>query len=76
MSYVDAIIDRDTDRIHIVERINGKRIYNEYPANFVFYYDDPRGKHRTIYGTPVTRFVTRSNKEFRREVKTQIGRAR
>jgi DNA polymerase elongation subunit (family B) len=70
MSYVDAIIDRDTDRIHIVERINGKRIYNEYPANFVFYYDDPRGKHRTIYGTPVTRFVTRSNKEFRREVKT------
>lgn len=70
MSYVDAIIDRDTDRIHIVERINGRRVYNEYPANYVFYYDDPRGKHRTIYGTPVTRFVTRSNKEFRREVKT------
>ena len=69
MSYIDALIDRDTDRIHVVERVNGKRIYNEYPANYVFYYNDPRGKYRTIYDTPVSRFSTRSNKEFRRELK-------
>ena len=74
MSYVDAIIDRDTDRIHVVERINGKRIYNEYPANYVFYYDDQRGKHKTIYDTPVSRFATKSNKEFRREVKMYEGK--
>ena len=74
MSYIDAIIDRDTDRIHVVERVNGKRLYNEYPASYVFYYDDPRGKHRTIYNTPVTRFATRSNKEFRREVKMHEGK--
>ena len=73
MSYVDAILDRDTDRIHVVERINGKRIYNEYPANYVFYYDDPRGKYRTIYDTPVTRFATRSGKEFQRELKSHKG---
>jgi DNA polymerase elongation subunit (family B) len=74
MSYIDAILDRETDRIHVVERINGKRIYNEYPANWTFYYDDPRGKYRTIYNTPVSRFTTRSNKEFRCEVKMHEGK--
>jgi DNA polymerase elongation subunit (family B) len=71
MSYVDALHDRDTDRIHVVERVNGERIYNEFPANYVFYYDDPKGKHRTIYGTPVSRFSTRNGKEFHKEQKIQ-----
>jgi DNA polymerase elongation subunit (family B) len=35
----------------------------------VFYYDDPKGKHRTIYGTPVTRFTTRNGKEFQKEIR-------
>ena len=39
----------------------------EYPASYIFYYDDPRGKFRSLYGTPVSRFSTRSSKEFRRE---------
>jgi len=67
--YVDAIHDRQNDRIHVVERVKGERIYREYPANYVFYYDDPRGKYRTIYDTPVGRFSTHSNKEFQKEVK-------
>jgi DNA polymerase elongation subunit (family B) len=68
MSYIDSLFDRAHDRIHVVERRNGNRVYREYPANFVFYYDDPRGKHRSIYDTPVSRFSTRNNKEFRKEV--------
>ena len=64
MSYVDALFDRDKDRIHVVERVNGERVYREFPANYVFYYDDPRGKFRTIYDTPVNRFATRNSKEF------------
>ena len=68
MSYIDSLFDRAHDRIHVVERRNGTRVYREYPANFVFYYDDPRGKHRSIYDTPVSRFSTRNNKEFRKEV--------
>ena len=52
MSYVDALFDRDKDRIHVVERVDGRREYREYPANYVFYYDDPRGKFQSIYGTP------------------------
>ena len=74
MSYIDSLFDREHDRIHVVERRNGERVYREYPANFVFYYDDPRGKHRSIYDTPVSRFSTRNNKEFRKEVRLHSGK--
>jgi DNA polymerase elongation subunit (family B) len=71
LSYIDALFDRSGDRIHIVERINGQREFKEFPASYVFYYEDPKGKHRSIYGIPVTRFSTRSAKEFHKEVKIQ-----
>jgi len=74
MSYVDALFDREHDRIHVVERREGIRQYQEYPANYIFYYDDPRGKFQSIYGTPVSRFSTRSNKEFRKELRIQNGK--
>ena len=74
MSYVDALFDREHDRIHVVERRNGERRYQEYPANYVFYYDDARGKFQSIYGTQVARFSTRSNKEFRKELRMQSGK--
>jgi DNA polymerase elongation subunit (family B) len=69
MSYVDALYDRNKDRIHIVERIDGRREYREFPAEYLFYYDDPKGKFRSIYGNPVSRFSTRHNKEFQKELK-------
>ena len=74
MSYVDALFDREHDRIHVVERRNGIREYREYPANYIFYYDDPRGKFRSIYGNPVSRFSSRNNKEFRKELRIQGGK--
>jgi len=69
MSYVDALYDRAKDRIHVVERVDGQRVYREYPADYIFYYDDPRGKFRTIYDTPVSRFSTRNNKEYQKELR-------
>jgi DNA polymerase elongation subunit (family B) len=69
MSYLDALFDREHDRIHVVERRDGIRRYQEYPANYVFYYDDPRGKFCSIYGNPVSRFSSKNNKEFRKEVR-------
>jgi len=74
VSYVDALYSRDSDRIHIVERVDGKRVYKEYPANYIYYYDDPRGKFQSIYGTPVARFSTRNLKEFRKEVAMHQGK--
>ena len=70
MSYIDALFDRAKDRIHVVERVNSERVYKEYPADYIFYYDDPRGKFRTIFDTPVSRFATRNSKEYHKELKT------
>ena len=74
MCYVDALFDREHDRIHVVERRDGQRQYREYAANYIFYYDDPQGKFTSIYGNPVSRFSTRNNKEFRKEVRMHSNR--
>lgn len=68
MSYVDAIHVKENDRIFVVERNReGKREYKEYPTNYTFYYSDPKGKYRSIFGTPVSRFSTRKRAEFEKE---------
>lgn len=70
MSYVDAIYERERDTIYVVERdATGKRQYKQYPANYIFYYDDPKGKHRSINGDSVSRFSTRKRSEFQKELK-------
>lgn len=75
MSYVDALHDRDGDKIFVVERtLEGKRAYREYPANYVFYYSDPKGKYRSIYGDPVSRFSTRKRAEFEKEKRIHSGK--
>jgi DNA polymerase elongation subunit (family B) len=68
MSYVDAIHDKQTDRIFVVERNSqGVREFKEYPTNFVMYYEDPKGKYRSIFGDSVSRFSTRKQAEFEKE---------
>ena len=57
MSYVDAIFDRDADIIRAVERRDGKRKFTEYPIKYTFYYEDPRGKYKSVYGDSLTRVV-------------------
>jgi DNA polymerase elongation subunit (family B) len=68
MSYVDAVWNRDNDTVYVVERdANRKRIYQEYPARYIFYYPDPKGKHHSIFGNSLTRVVSRGYKEFQKE---------
>jgi len=69
VSYIDALFDRQRDRIHVVERIKGQRVYQEFPVNYTFYYDDPKGKYTTIYGNRVTKYSTKSGKDFHKELK-------
>lgn len=76
MSYVDSLFDKSTDTIHVVERVDGKRIYKEYPANHILYYDDPKGKFKTIYGTPVSRFSSHSSKIFYKELRMHPKKTR
>jgi len=75
MSYVDALHDRDGDKIYVVERTPaGKRAYREYLANYVLYYSDAKGKYRSIYGDPVSRFSTRKRGEFEKERRIHSGK--
>jgi DNA polymerase elongation subunit (family B) len=75
LSYVDAIHARDEDRIYVVERgTDGKRYFNEYPANYVFYYPDKKGKYRSIYGDSLNRFSTRKRTEFEKERRMYHGK--
>lgn len=75
MSYVDAMYDKEKDEILIVERIEGQRVYNTLPANYVFYYEDPRGgRYKDMWGRPVSKSSFTSNKAFQRELKMQAGR--
>ncbi len=68
MSYVDAIWDRDADIVKIVERDPKKgRLYQEYPARYIFYYPDSKGKYRSIYGESLSKVVCKSHKEFQKE---------
>jgi DNA polymerase elongation subunit (family B) len=74
VSYIDAYFDRERDQIWVVERVNGKRQYTDYPARYVFYYDDPKGKHRSIYDTTVSRVSTKQHKDFQKELSMHKGK--
>jgi DNA polymerase elongation subunit (family B) len=75
LSYVDAILDKDSDRIFVVERTpEGKRTYREFPTNYTMYYTDPKGKYRSIYGDPVSKFSTRKRAEFEKERRIHSGK--
>lgn len=74
MPYVDAMFDRDADIIRVVERKDGKRHYHEYQAKYTFYYDDPRGKYKSIFGDPLTRIVCKNTKDYRKELAINKGK--
>jgi len=68
MAYVDARYNKDHDEINVVERnADGERIYKTYPANYIFYYPDPRGRYKSIFGDVCQKFSSSSNKAFMRE---------
>jgi len=74
MPYVDAFFDRDADIIRAVERKDGKRLYNEYQAKYTWYYEDPRGKYKSIFGDPLQRVVCKNTKDFRKELAINKGK--
>lgn len=59
--YVDAIESKGV--IKVVERVDSKRVYTEYPVDYHLYISDPRGTHTTIYGTPVKKLVPKTLQE-------------
>ena len=69
MSYVDALFDRNSDTIKVVERNSkGDRVFKEFPVKHTFYVADQKGKYQSIYGTPVTKIVCKNTKDYRKEM--------
>ena len=70
MSYVDAFYDREKDLISVVERdTKGQRHFKEYPARYIFYYPDAKGKYNSVYGDPLSRVSCKNLKEFHKELR-------
>jgi DNA polymerase elongation subunit (family B) len=75
MSYVDAYFDRDNDVIKVVERNKkGEREFRDIPVKHTFYYKDPKGKHLSIYGDPLSKVVCKNTKDFRKELAINSGK--
>jgi len=70
MSYVDASWAKDDDIVRVVERDPKKgRIYQEFPARYMFYHPDSRGKYRSIHNEPLSKVVCKNFKEFQKELR-------
>ena len=68
MSFIDTYHDRDREIVTVVERSkDGLRKFQEYPANYTLYYEDPKGKFRSLSRKPLSRFSTRKRAEHDRE---------
>ena len=74
MSYVDAFYNKDKDIVNVVERIKGKRVYNDYPAWRTFYVKDPRGDHTSIFGDKVRQIKCKRLKDLHKERKINVGK--
>jgi len=74
MSYVDAMWDRDTDAVHVVERDPKKgRLFQTFPAKYMFYYPDGKGKYRSIFNEPLNKVSCKNYKEFQKELRIHNG---
>ena len=68
MAYVDALIDRDKNIIHVVERdAKGQRHFVDFPTKYVVYWPSDRGKYTSMYGVKLDKFQTTKQKDFQKE---------
>ncbi len=74
MTYIDGWHNRKKNEIKVVERINGRRQFTDIKPKYVFYYEDPKGKHRSIYGDKVSKFESHDEHRFRKEIAIMRGR--
>jgi DNA polymerase elongation subunit (family B) len=71
--YVDAHYDRNKDVVNVVERVDGKRVYKTFPAKYILYYPDTKGKFTSIYGSKLSKVETSSRKTFNTEKRNRAN---
>lgn len=62
--YVDAHYNKEGDKVFVLERVNGERVEREFPADYTFYMEDPRGKYMSIFNKPLMRHSPKTSSEF------------
>ena len=65
--FIDAYFDKKKEIVHVVERVDGKRVLREYPAKYVLYYPDNKGKFTNIAGKRVSRVILSNATAFDKE---------
>lgn len=69
MTYVDAILNKDTNTVDVVERVNGQRVFKSWPSRYVVYFPSDRGKYTSIFGQKMDKYETTRAELFQRELK-------
>lgn len=69
MSYVDAYYNKSKDIVNVVERRDGKRVYQDFPAWRTFYVRDDRGSHTSIHGEKVRQIKVKRLKDMHKELR-------
>lgn len=72
--FIDAWHDKNREIIHVAERVDGRRVMREYPARYVFYYPDPKGRFTDIGGRRMDRVLVSNAKAFDKERRVYYGR--
>ena len=72
--YTNARVNKKSETIDVVERVNDKRLFTSYPIDYSFYISSPNGEYRSIYGDAVTKVVPKSSTEFHKEVAMMRGK--
>ena len=62
--YVDAILDRDEDKILVSERVAGKRVERKIEPSYRLYYRDKNGDYNSIFGERLSKFETNNRSKF------------
>lgn len=70
MTYIDAYWDRDKNYIDVVERHQGRRLFNSFPCRYTVYFPSPKGKYQSIFGERLDVFKTHKWEAFQRELRT------
>lgn len=72
--YIDAFLNRKTEEIYVSERAAGQRVLHTYKPDYHFFIEDPRGTHKSIYGTTVKKIVPKSSDERNKLSRMMQGR--
>lgn len=73
MSYIDAYLDKNTNLIQVIEKEGKKQKNVSFPAQYVYYYEDPNGSYTSMWGIPCKKVVHNTYKAFQKDLSKAIA---